>query len=159
MAFRAWVAAQRSLGYELDLRELTDEEAATLGSVTRWWKANREWMMSADILRLEVADPAVTAELQLAADGERFVVFAGQNAASSQVLPCPLRLAGLDPVTRYRIELLNSDASPPQSRGPVALRSDSLILTGRRLMSAGISLPIAWPGTMWVIQGEKVVSD
>ena len=45
--------------------------------------------MSADILRLEVADPAVTAELQLAANGERFVVFAGQNAASAQVLPRP----------------------------------------------------------------------
>ena len=159
MAFRAWVAAQRSLGYELDLRELTDEEAATLGSVTRWWKANRDWMMSADILRLEVADPAVTAELQLAANGERFVVFAGQNAASAQVLPRPLRLAGLESMARYRIELMNPDAAPPQSRGPVALKSDSLILTGRRLMSAGISLPIAWPGTMWVIQGEKVVSD
>ena len=85
MAFRAWVAAQRSLGYELDLRELTDEEAATLGSVTRWWKANRVWMMSAG-LRLEVADPAVTAELQLAANGERFVVFAGRTGAGAACL-------------------------------------------------------------------------
>jgi len=116
-------------------------------------------MMSADILRLEVADPAVTAELQLAANGERFVVFAGQNAASAQVLPRPLRLAGLDSMARYRIELMNPDAAPRQSRGRVALKSGKLILSGRRLMSAGISLPIAWPGTMWVIQGEKVVSD
>ena len=157
MAFRAWVAAQRSLGYELDLRDLTDEEAATLGSVTRWWKANRDWMMSADILCLK-SPIQPFAELQLAANGS-FVVFAGQNAASSHVLPRPLRLAGLESMARYRVDLMNPDAAPPQSRGPVALKSDSLILTGRRLMSAGITLPIAWPGTMWVIQGEKVVSD
>ncbi|MEO0379047.1 MAG: alpha-galactosidase, partial [Pseudomonadota bacterium] len=39
--FRAWVAAQRHLGFEMDPRELTDEEAEVLRDVTTWWKNNR----------------------------------------------------------------------------------------------------------------------
>ena len=68
VAFRAWVAAQRHMGFEMDLRELTDAEAATLASVTAWWKANRGWLMHAAIHRLDSADPAVLAEIQIAED-------------------------------------------------------------------------------------------
>ena len=120
MPLRAWVAAQRHMGFEMDLRELTPEAEAVLTEVTSWWKANRGWMHAGDILRLDADDPAVTAELQLARDGSRFVVFAGQAEASSQILPRPLRLIGLDPAARYRVTLRNPEDAPPQSRGPVA---------------------------------------
>jgi alpha-galactosidase len=156
MAFRAWVAAQRHLGFEMDLRELTEAEAATLAEVTAWWKANRDWTMRADILRLDAADPAVTAELQRAADGSRFVVFAGQSEASAQILPRPLRLAGLDPEARYRVALRNPGDAPPQSRGPVALKARPLTLSGRALMGRGLELPVAWPATMWVVEGARL---
>jgi alpha-galactosidase len=156
MAFRAWVAAQRHMGFEMDLRELTEDEAATLTSVTAWYKANRAWMTGGDILRLDSADPSVTAEVQIAADRHRFVVFAGQTATSEQVLPRPLRLTGLDPDDRYKLRLINSEDAPKQSRGPNALKSGPLTLTGRSLMSKGLLLPVAWPATMWVIEGQKL---
>ncbi len=156
MAFRAWVAAQRHMGFEMDLRELTDAETATLTRVTAWYKANRGWMMGGDILRLDAADAAVTAEVQIAADRCRFVVFAGQAAASEQVLPRPLRLTGLDPAAHYEVRLVNSEDAPKQSRGPNALKSGPLTLTGRSLMSKGLLLPVAWPATMWVIEGQKL---
>jgi len=156
MAFRAWVAAQRHMGFEMDLRELTEAEAASLGQVTAWWKANRGWTMAGDILRLPHPDQSVTAELQLAADGSRFVVFAGQNAASAQILPRPLRLAGLDAGAHYRVRLVNPENAPKQSRGPCALKSGPLTLTGAALMQAGLQLPVAWPATMYVIEGERL---
>ncbi len=156
MSFRARVAAQRHMGFEMDLRELTDEESATLGAVTAWWKANRGWLMAADIHRLESSDPAVIAEIQVAAEGERFVVFAGQAAASAQILPRPLRLTGLDPDARYRITLLNPEDAPPQSRGPCALKNGPLTLSGRALMGQGITLPVAWPATMWMVEGHRL---
>lgn len=156
MAFRAWVAAQRHMGFEMDLRELTGDEAATLKSVTTWYKANRDWMMAGTILRLPSPDPAVIAEMQRAADGHRFVIFAGQAQASNQILPRPLRLTGLDPDARYRVNLRNPDDRPPQSRGPNALKSGPLVLTGRALMGQGLLLPVAWPATMWVIEGERL---
>ncbi len=156
MAFRAWVAAQRHMGFEMDLRELTEDEALTLARVTRWWKDNRDWMLSGTIHRLDSDDPAVTAELQLAADGGRFVAFAGQAVTSRQILPRPLRLAGLDPDARYRIRLLNPEDASRQSRGPNALKSATLCLTGRVLMIRGVLLPVAWPATMWVLEGERL---
>lgn len=156
MAFRAWVAAQRHMGFEMDLRELTEDEAQTLSEVTAWFKANRSWMMSGTILRLTSPDPAITAEMQLAADGGKFVLFAGQAQASGQILPRPLRLAGLDPQARYRVTLINPQDRPPQSRGPNALKSAPLTLTGQALMGQGLLLPVAWPATMWVITGERL---
>ena len=38
---------------------------------------------------LDSDDPAVTAEIQIAADGQRFVTFAGQAEMSRQILPRP----------------------------------------------------------------------
>ncbi len=156
MSFRAWVAAQRHMGFEMDLRELTEAEALTLGRTTAWWKANRDWTMSGTIHRLDAADPAVTAELQIAADGHRFVLFAGQAETSAQILPRPLALTGLEPDARYCVTLINPEDAPRQSRGPNALKSAPLTLTGRALMTRGLLLPVAWPATMWVVEGRKL---
>ncbi|RMD93002.1 MAG: alpha-galactosidase, partial [Alphaproteobacteria bacterium] len=154
--FRAWVAAQRHMGFEMDPRELTGEEAAVLSEVTAWWKENRDWLMTADILRLDHADPAVIAEEQLARDGARFVVFAGRAAASAQIAPRPLRLTGLDPAARYRVSLRNRDAAPALSRGPVALKRAPLELSGAALMNRGLALPWSFPETIWVLEGMRL---
>jgi alpha-galactosidase len=156
MPFRAWVAAMRHMGFEMDLRELTDDEAATLKSVTAWWKDNRDWMLAGTIHRLDAADSAVIAEMQIAADASRFVVFAGQATASVQALPRPLRLTGLDPQARYRIALKNPEDAAKQSRGENALKSGPLTLSGQSLMAQGVVLPVAWPATMFVLEGQHL---
>ncbi len=156
MSFRARVAAMRHFGFEIDLRTLTPEDTVTLKAVTAWWKANRGWMLAGDILRLDSADPAVIAEQQIAADGSRFVLFAGVAGTTSQSLPRPLRLTALDPAARYRLRLLNPEDLPPRSRGPNALASGPVTLTGASLMQAGIQLPLAWPATMWMIEAERL---
>ena len=156
MAFRGWVAAQRHMGFEMDLRELTEDESTTLRDITHWYRENRGWMMAGDILRLDPADPAMTAEMQIAADGGRFVVFAGQAETSVQILPRPLRLTGLDANSSYKLHLRNTDAIPPQSRGPLALKSGPLTLSGQALMTRGIQLPVVWPQTMWVVEGARL---
>ena len=156
MELRAWVAAQRSMGFEMDLAELTDGERATLRRVTAWWKDNRPWLASADILRLDSADPAVTAEMQLAQDGGRFVAFSVQVSSSDQVLPLPLRLQGLDPSARYRVSLVNRDKAHHLSRGEPALKTKDLELSGAYLMNQGLTLPWAFPETVWVVEGERL---
>ncbi|WP_227258203.1 alpha-galactosidase [Kangsaoukella pontilimi] len=154
--FRAWVAAQRHMGFEMDPRELTEDEAEVLTRVTAWWKANRDWMMGADILRLDSADPAVIAEQQQASDGHRFVVFAGKARTSDQILPRPLRLTRLDPAARYRVTLANRDDATGLSRGTPALKDGPLELSGQYLMSHGLSLPWSFPETMWIVEGERL---
>ncbi len=154
--FRAWVAAQRHMGFEMDPRELTAEEAQVLSIVTQWWKDNRAWMARADILRLDSADPAVIAEQQLAEGGERFVVFAGKAETSAQISPRPLRLTRLSPEARYRIELINRADAEALSRGETALKSGPIEVSGNYLMNHGITLPWSFPETMWVVEGERL---
>ena len=156
ISFRAWVAAQRHMGFEMDPRELDEREAAVLQEVTSWWKHNRHWLQTADILRLDSADPAVIAEQQLARDKDRFVVFAGKAATSAQIAPRPLRLTGLDPKARYRIDLTNRNALHRLSRGTTALKQGALELSGAYLMRHGVTLPWSFPERMWVLEGKQL---
>ncbi len=156
ITFRAWVAAQRHMGFEMDPRELDARETAVLSEVTQWWKDNRDWMRFADILRLDSADPAVTAEQQLAADSARFVVFAGKSATSKQIAPRPLQLTALDPTAIYRISLKNRAEISTLSRGTTALKDHTLELSGAYLMRHGITLPWSFPERMWVVEGTRL---
>lgn len=154
--FRAWVAAQRHLGFEMDPRELTEDEEQVLSTVCAWWKANRDWMVRADILRLDSGDPAVIAEQQLSEDGGRFVVFSGKHDTSEQITPRPLRLAGLNVDRSYHIDLVNRADAPRLSRGDQAIKSGPLVLSGAYLMQKGLVLPWSFPETMWVVEGQLV---
>ncbi|WP_226782908.1 alpha-galactosidase [Oceaniglobus trochenteri] len=154
--FRAWVAAQRHMGFEMDPRELTEDEARVLQEVTAWWKANRGWMCRGDILRLDSADPSVIAEQQLSRDGARFVVFAGEAETSAQIAPRPLRLTGLDAGARYRMHLANRADAVGLSRGDPALKSGDIEVSGQYLMQHGLTLPWAFPQSMWVIEGTRL---
>ena len=156
IAFRAWVAAQRHLGFEMDPRELDAREARVLAGVTAWWKANRGWMARADIHRLDADDPSVIAEAQVATDGSRFVVFAGRATAAAQVAPRPLRLAALDPGARYRVDLANRADATRLSRGDPALKSGPIEVPGAWLMAHGPVLPWSCPETMWVLEGTRL---
>ena len=154
ISFRAWVAAQRHMGFEMDPRELDDREATVLSEVTRWWKNNRDWMISADILRLDSADPAIIAEQQMTRTAERFVVFAGRAGTSAQVAPRPLRLTRLDPNAMYEVELVNRSAASTLSRGAPVLKDGPVTVSGAFLMHGGLSLPWSFPESMWVIEGK-----
>ena len=154
--FRAWVAAQRHMGLELDPRELTSEEHRILRMVISWWKENRRWMQIADIFRLDTSDPAVIAEQQMEQEGRQFVVFAGKAETSAQISPRPLRLTRLSKDRNYRIDLVNRADAPALSRGDLAIKSDQLTLSGAYLMNHGLTLPWSFPETMWVVKGTLV---
>ena len=155
---RAWVAAQRHMGFEMDPAELTPEEEDVLKRVTEWWKANRDWTMHADILPLDAPDPAVIAEVQVSPGRDRFILFAGKAASSPQIAPKPLPLAGLDPDAIYEVAVAEPApwAPPALSRGPVALRDGPIRATGRWLMGAGVTLPWSFPETIWVLEGRRL---
>ena len=156
MHLRAWTAAQRHMGFEMDPRELTEDEAATLRRVTRWWKDNRDWTMQADILALESADPAVLAEQQLAQGGERFVVFAAKLVSSAQSLPRPLRLTGLESRARYEVALVDGHGPNRLSRGKPALGQGPVTLSGAFLMGQGVVLPCSFPQSIAVLEGRRL---
>ena len=156
MEYRAWVAAQRHMGFEMDPRELTETEVLALKDITQWYKDNRVWMATGDILRLDSADLSVVAEMQLARDGSRFVVFCNQLDSSAQINSRPLRLTQLDPNAIYAVHLRNRDKVHSLSRGNPLLKSQVLQVSGAWLMAHGLNLPYAVPSSIWVIEGRKL---
>lgn len=153
---RSWTAAQRHMGFEMDPRELTEDEADILRATTSWWKQNRDWMMAADILRLDASDPAVKAEQHLAADGSRFVAFSALTRTSDQILPHPLRFTGLAADAQYSVSLINREDAPSLSRGAPLLKEKDLTASGQYLMTHGVILPWTFPETVWVIEGKRL---
>ncbi|TXH68501.1 MAG: alpha-galactosidase [Thiothrix sp.] len=159
MAFRAWVAASRHMGFEMDLRELDAAETQTLKQITAWWKANRDWLFKGRLHRLDSQEPDVIAEMTVAAQGERFVLFAGLMQPPKPNSRRILRLTGLEPTARYRLRSAQPDTlSSPINRlwrSPIQTEQ-GLVLSGQSLMQAGISLPLTFPAQMNVIEGERL---
>ena len=156
ISFRAWVAAQRQMGLELDPRELTEREAEVLSAVIAWYKRNRDWLHRADILRLDSTDPTVVGEQHLAEDGSRFVVFLGRAAAGTPIAPRPQPLTRLDPDARYRVQLVNGGEVPRLSRATPVLAGEAIEVPGAWLTGHGLTLPWSFPETMWVVEGERL---
>jgi len=159
MSFRAWVAAQRHMGFEMDPSELTPEEAETLSRVTAWWKDNRDFLFSGSLHRLETDDTEVFAEMTVDADRNRFILFAGQAGASAQIFLRPLRAAGLQPDAIYDVKLVNpEDVSRRANRLIVNDLADggTTRLSGAFLMSSGLRLPNAAPASMTVVEGTRI---
>ncbi len=154
MSFRAWVAAQRHMGFEMDPRELNSQDKELLKSVTTWWKANRQWMVKASIFRLPSIDESVTAEIQVNASLDHFVVFAGQSNSSKFSSPTPLVLEGLNPMTMYNVSLVNKKEINSLSKLEEGLLTKTLKLSGQFLMTQGIQLPKVFPANMLVIEGD-----
>ena len=155
MSFRAWVSAQRHMGFEMDPKELSSEDKVILKSVTQWWKKNREWMMSANILRLPCIDKTVIAEIQVNLQGDHFVVFAGQSSASELSSSVPLVLAGLDSKSMYNISVHNKKELKSLGKSDEGLMNKNLMLSGQFLMTKGLQLPKVFPANMLVIEGDK----
>lgn len=159
MPFRAWVAAQRHMGFEMDPRELTEEESGTLRRVASWWKQNRHFLFSGALHRLESDDAEVFAEMTVDREKTRFILFAGQAGASAQIHRRPLRAAGLDPEAIYEIRMVNpEDVSRLANRRMVNALAEggTMRLSGTFLMNHGIRLPNAVPASMTVVEGQRI---
>jgi alpha-galactosidase len=157
IALRGWIAAQRHFGFEMDPRELTEGEAATLTRIANWWKANRTWLMPARRHLLDLDDPERFGEMAVARDGSQFALWLGQRGTPRSVMPRPVPLTGLEPDATYRVRLLNADDIPAMwSRNQTEFREGAITLSGAALMGRGLIPPVTLPASIYVFQGERV---
>jgi len=106
--------------------------------------------------RLDLSDKSQIGEIQVSIDNEKFVSFVVQMEQSVYSSPKPVMLTGLDANSIYKINLITPDNAAQVSRGRIALRDKELLLSGQFLMSRGVNLPCAFPGSIWVIEGHKI---
>ena len=130
ISFRAWVAAQRHLGLELDPRELTEAGVPRSSPPSsRGTSATADWLHRADLLRLDSPDPAVVGEQHLAEDGSRFVGLSGPGGGRRPDRPAPAAPGG--PRSRTRCIACGS-STPATFRGSPAPRRCSAARPSKR---------------------------
>ena len=159
MPLRAWTAAMRHMGFEMDPRELTDDEAEILKTAVRWWKANRDWRFEGTHYRLTQQQNALYPEMTLHKDGNQFVLFAGQYTALPHSSPAPIPLAGLDPNAQYQLTIANAEhIHGGFMRGKTINQPTEITASGQFLMQQGWQPPLMVPGTLLVVEGKKINS-
>ncbi len=156
IGFRAWVAAMRHMGFEMDPRELTEAERDVLKDITSWWKDNRDWLFQTPSKRISTADPAIIAEMRVSEDQSKFATFIGKTGTSRQTLTLPIQLIGLREDVTYTVSLRYHDGALALSRGHIPLKDGQIQLSGKALMSMGVQLPMQNPASMMILEGERV---
>lgn len=159
MSFRAAVAASAHMGFEMDMRELTEGEQTELRHWTHFYKVNRALLHSGRQYRLDTPTPETIAHMTVSTDKKQFILFSGSLESYRDETVHALRLAGLDPEMRYHLTLVNSEQMADRATRHFTspLVSDKgLTLSGSALCQAGVVLPFCFPQTMWVISANAI---
>jgi alpha-galactosidase len=145
LAFRAATALFGHLGVEWNVARLDDDRRAALAAAIAVHKRFRPLLHSGDVVRFDTEKPYVAHGVYAADRSEALVSFA-QLATAPSLTPPVLRLPGLDPDQRYRVEHV---ALPDERWGMSATQPawlvDGIVLTGRQLAAHGLRPPVMHP--------------
>ncbi len=152
--FRAITAFFGHFGLEADLTEMTAEE---LERVTDYVKLHKEWrsvLHTGRTLRETLEDGRALVFGAVSEDRTRAIVSYAVLEHSRDGLSAPLKLSGLDPERRYRIQAFNHPHDPGRrmKNMPDALFNGSLALSGQALASSGLQIPVLDPDNALLLQ-------
>jgi alpha-galactosidase len=154
MDFRAKVAMFGHMGVEADPGAMSTEDRQCLAAHIALYKQWRDVLHAGRLWRLAPAGAGVHA-LMAMHEGRGIALIAQTRQATTYDVP-PIRFAGLDDDARYRVALL-----PPYCEKARAQLSDArpyaqgVVLSGRALRLAGISLPLQYPESAWLVSIER----
>lgn len=152
LAFRASTALFGHLGLELDVSQLDQGERANLKDWIDRYKSLRGLLHSGISWRLDCLDPHQHVHGVVSPIGDEALFNVSQLGMPRHALPAPQPLVGLDPIRRYRVELL--DLPEHSERRMKALpawidaqlnRGELLKVSGEQLMTLGLALPVLDP--------------
>ncbi len=155
MTFRAKVALFGHMGVEADPTRMSDAECVSLTRHIALYKAWRAVLHGGALWRLDHPDPGVTG--MLVTHGDKALALAAQSGFSASFDNAPVRLAGLEAHSRYRVTL--PEPWPTKARhyiGNLMRGRNSLTLSGAALMTQGLALPLTHPETAWLIALERL---
>ena len=159
LSFRAATALFGHLGVEWNLLELTDHERAGLAEAIAVHKRFRPLLHGGDTVRFDPTSDASLAHGVYALDRNEALVACIQLQTDMALTPHPLRLPGLKPDARYRIERVplpddKSERGPARAQ-PAWLR-DGIVLSGRHLAAAGLQMPVMNPESALLLHLQAI---
>jgi alpha-galactosidase len=142
---------------EIDLRDLSPQELSILEHWTARYKQHRNLLHSGSVRRLQTDDPAIYAHVVIGEDCKRFLLLVFFTDATLSSVQGPLRITGLDRNKSYAISLWDK----PEVPNPTMLGFDSELMggttvtvSGEFLEKAGIVLPVGYPDSALVLEGN-----
>eukprot|EP01037_Dinobryon_pediforme_P006441 gene6441-6508_t len=158
MAFRAATALMGHMGMELDILNEPEADLAELAQAVLLYKRHRALIHTGAIQRLDT--PAhVIATGVIAPDRSEALFSVAVLDSVPEVLPAPLRLAGLDPAMRYRLRLVWPQGwqarKAPSLFERLDLGGEGAVISGEALMRHGLQWPASFPETCLILHLER----
>ncbi|MEK8069333.1 alpha-galactosidase [Rhodococcoides navarretei] len=149
LQFRCLTSLFGHAGLEMDVTELSSEDHEYLRSWTALYKELRALLHTGDVVRADHPDPSVWVHGVVAADFSEAAYAVVRLDTSPEDRTDRVRLPGLDPTARYRVEFVRelSDLGNGIELPPWIAESGVVELTGSMLARAGVALPVLFPQT------------
>lgn len=153
LSFRAATALWGHLGFELDLLSVSDEDLESLADWVAFYRDNRDFLLSGDLVRRDVADGSLWVN-GVVSPGRDRALFALTSMFRSPMSPRGMiSLPGLEPGRSYKVETLligggpNGLFLPPWAEG--------IVMDGAAL-DIGVHTPKLMPEQSLVISVQEV---
>ncbi|WP_223145665.1 alpha-galactosidase [Rhodococcus sp. ANT_H53B] len=149
LQFRCLTALFGHAGLEMDVTELSSEDHEYLATWTTLYKELRGLLHTGDVVRSDHPDPSVWVHGVVASDFSEAAYAVVRMDTSAEDRTDRVRLPGLDPSLRYRIEFVRelSDLGNGIALPPWIADGGVLELSGAMLAQAGVALPVLFPQT------------
>lgn len=142
LEFRAATAIWGHFGVEWDLTALTDAELDDLAAWVGLYRELRGLLHGGDVVRADLADPALQLDGVVAADGSDALYRLSVLDRTLTQPPGRVRVPGLDADRTYEVRAQSpGDLEARSGRGRVAWL-DGVRLTGRQLEATGLQVPL-----------------
>ncbi len=145
LALSACVALFGHFGIEWDL---TAADAVTRDRIARWValaKRIRPLVATGRTVHVDGTDPGVDVRGMVAADSSMAVFTITQTETTVAYPPGRVRLPGLDPDRRYRVEVHAETPADGAGQSPLEWAAHPTVLTGRQLGVIGLRPPVQLP--------------
>jgi alpha-galactosidase len=155
LGFRAATALFGHLGVEWNLLEADERQRARVAAAIALHRRLRPLLHSGRVVRAEHPDPAVLIHGVVSDDAAHAVFAHVQMEPSATTVPSPMRMPGLDPARRYRVEVLDEFGSfRLAGRSQPAWWADGISdsVAGGQLVDRGLQVPILHPESVLMVE-------
>jgi alpha-galactosidase len=155
LGFRAATALFGHFGIEWDIASATDAERAELAEWIALYKAERDLIHGGTSVHADGADGDLSVSGVVADDGSRGLYAVAALASASWSASRAVRLPGLDPTRRYRLERAGPAPAYASFDGGW-MGAGAVELAGSVLTRVGVRLPWLRPETALVLRATAV---